>query len=495
MTRTSGRTTRYSLIGAFWIAGLVTTLHTANAGVGASSCPTNAIAIAPGTLIQEVVDRAGENAVLCLKNGVHRGQAIRPRSGQRFYGEGRTVLNGSRLLTDFKRQGDHWTAKLQLPLRRPHGECLPSAPFCNHPEAVFVDDQPLTRVSGRSQLASHTFYLDGADGLLYLADDPTGRTVEMAVAYFAFESTAADVSIANLTVEKFANAAQKGAIHAREGLRWTIENCEARLNSGAGIGVGSGSRVRNCDVHENGQIGIGGNGRDISIEHNHVWSNNIYGFDGTWEAGGVKIALSDGVRFFGNHVHDNNGPGLWCDINCRNVLYEKNLVEENQDIGIFHEISFNAVIRDNVLRHNGIGDRGWFWGSDIVLAASEGVDVLNNRITVADGRCGIVLIDQGRRDNGNRYKTRNNTVRANEMTFEGGVCAGGVSDAKPGAENFAVITEGRNLFDGNTYRMRRPGSRARFVWGHDVTDWNGFQRRGQEGSGSLLPSDPTPLSK
>jgi hypothetical protein len=492
MARSSGRTTQYSLIGALWLAGLGTALQTAHASVGASSCPTNAIAIAPGTLIQEAVDRAGENAVLCLKNGVHRAQAIRPRSGQHFYGEGQTVLNGSRRLADFKRQGDLWTVKLQLPLRRPHGECLPTAPLCNHPEAVFIDDRPLTRVPGRSRLATNTFYIDGADGLLYLADDPTGHTVEMTAAQFAFESTAADVSISNITVEKFGNAAQKGAIDARGGVRWTIENCEVRLNSGAGVGVGSGGRVRNCDIHANGQIGIAGHGREITIEHNDIWSNNIYGFDGTWEAGGAKVALSDGVRFLGNHVHDNNGPGLWCDIDCKNVLYEKNLVERNQDIGIFHEISFKAVVRDNVLRHNGIGNRGWFWGTDIGLAASESVDVVGNRITVASGRCGIVLIDQGRRDNGNRYKTRNNTVLANDMTFEQGVCAGGVSDAKPGDENFAIISDGNNLFDGNTYRMRQPGLRPRFVWGHDVTDWQGFRRRGQEKNGQLLPSEPTP---
>ena len=104
---------------------------------------------------------------------------------------------------------------------------------------------------------------------------------------------------------------------------------------------------------------------DIRIEGNRIWSNNIYGFDPGWEAGGVKIAESDGVTFRGNHVHDNNGPGLWCDIECRNVVYEDNLVENNQDAGIFHEISFNAVIRRNVVRHNGSASRGWFWGADI----------------------------------------------------------------------------------------------------------------------------------
>lgn len=487
MRHTPALPTQCILIGALWLSVLAIDIGAANAGVSSSSCPANATAIAPGAPIQEMVDRAGDNASLCLKNGVHRAQAIRPRSGQHFYGEGKTVLNGSQLLTGFRREGEYWATRFQLPARRTHGECLPSAPFCRHPEAVFVDDRPLTRVSGKADLASGQFFIDRADGLLYLADDPTNRTVEAAIALFAFESTAADVSISNIIVEKFANSAQKGAIHAREGVRWTIENCEVRLNSGAGISVGSGSHVRNCDIHANGQIGIEGNGRDIRVEHNHIWSNNIYGFDGTWEAGGVKIALSDGVSFRDNHVHDNNGPGLWCDIDCRHVLYERNLVERNRDIGIFHEISFKAVIRNNVVRNNGLGDRGWFWVSDIVLSASQDVEVLNNRITIARGRCGIMLIDQGRRDNGKRYKTRNNTVLANEMTFEGPACAGGISDTKPGDDNFTIINDGNNLFDGNTYRVGRPDLPARFVWGHDVTDWNGFRRRGQERSGQLVP--------
>ena len=361
-------------------------------------------------------------------------------------------MNGSRLLAGFRREEGYWVANSQLQRRPKHGECLPSAPACNQPEALFIDDRPLTKVSSKDALASGKFYIDYAGGKIYLVDDPTNRKVEATVALFAFESAAADVSISNVTVEKFASAAQKGAIHAREGARWTIENCEVRLNSGAGISVGTGSRVRNCDVHHNGQIGIEGNGKDIRIEDNRIWSNNIYGFDPAWEAGGVKIAESDGVTFRGNHVHDNNGAGLWCDIDCRNVVYEDNLVENNQDIGIFHEISFNAVIRNNVVRHNGSGNRSWFWGADITIAASQDVEVTGNTVTVAAGGCGIMLIDQGRRnDDGREYKTRNNTVRANEMTFEGAACAGGASDTKPDNENFAIITDGNNRFDGNTY--------------------------------------------
>jgi parallel beta-helix repeat protein len=245
--------------------------------------------------------------------------------------------------------------------------------------------------------------------------------------------------------------------------------------------------VRGCDVHHNGQIGIEGNGNDIRIERNRIWSNNIYGFDPDWEAGGVKIALSDGVMFRANHVHDNRGIGLWCDIDCHNVVYEDNLVENNQYSGIFHEISFNAVIRNNLLRNNGRGDRGWFWGADITISASQDVEVTGNTVTVAPRGCAIMLIDQGRRsDDGRQYKTRNNTVRANDMTFEGAACAGGVSDTKPDNENFAIITDGNNRFDGNTYRVGHPDGTARFVWGRDVTDWEGFRRKGLEPTGRLI---------
>ena len=111
----------------------------------------------------------------------------------------------------------------------------------------------------------------------------------------------------------------------------------------------------------------------------------------------------------------------------------------------------------------------------------------DNTITVAAGGCGIVLIDQGRRsDDGRRYQTRNNAVRANELTFEGAACAGGASDTSPDDQNFAIIANGNNQFDGNIYRVGRASGPARFVWGHDVTDWDRFRRKGLERSGRLV---------
>jgi hypothetical protein len=480
---------RRTLIRNLALCGVLIAALAAFAGVNSSSCPFDAIAVEPGNSIQAAVDLAGEGAVFCLKKGIHRAQAVRPRAGQQFYGENETVLNGSKLLENFTRENRYWVAHSQLQRVPKHGECMPSAPACDQPQAVFMDDKPLTKVLSKDTLASNEVYIDYAGGRIYLADDPTNHKVEATVASFAFQSKASGVSISKLTIEKYGSRAQEGAVHAREGTRWVIENCVARLNSGAGISVGTGTRVQNCDVHHNGQIGIEGNGNDIRIEGNRIWSNNLYGFDPGWEAGGAKIALSNGVTFRGNHVHDNNGPGLWCDGDCRNVVYEDNLVEHNQQIGIFHEISFNAVIDRNVVRYNGSGNGGWFWAADIVIAASQDVEVTGNTVTVAPGACGIMLIDQGRQDDGRQYKTRNNTVRGNEMTFEGAACAGGASDTKPENENFGIIVHGNNRFDGNTYRVRGGSEPPRFVWDQDITDWNGFRGKGLEQSGRLILSD------
>ena len=155
------------------------------------------------------------------------------------------------------------------------------------------------------------------------------------------------------------------------------------------------------------------------------------------------------------------------------------------DAGIFHEISFNAVIRDNVARHNGT-DRTWFWGADILISASQDVEVTGNTLTVRPGGCGIILIDQGRTtDNGGQYKTRDNEIHHNELTFEGAPCAGGISDTAPDNANYSIITDGNNRFDTNVYRAgTRQGER--FPWGHQVFNWDGLRAAGLEPNGQLL---------
>src|SRR5262249_3899065 len=147
-------------------------------GVTPEPCPPGAIAVEPGASIQAAVDRAGNSAAFCLKDGIHRLQVIRPKPGQSFHGEGQTCLNGSRLLTIFKRDGRYWVASGQQAFGRRHGECTKEAPACGLPEGFFIDDRPLTQVLSKDSVETGRFYFDRENGRLYFVDDPTGHKVE-----------------------------------------------------------------------------------------------------------------------------------------------------------------------------------------------------------------------------------------------------------------------------------------------------------------------------
>ena len=71
------------------VCGLLVVAEAAISDVNGSSCPCDAIAVVPGASIQAAVDFAGDGAAFCLRKGIHRAQAIRPRPKQRFYGEGK----------------------------------------------------------------------------------------------------------------------------------------------------------------------------------------------------------------------------------------------------------------------------------------------------------------------------------------------------------------------------------------------------------------------
>ena len=74
------------------------------------------------------------------------------------------------------------------------------------------------------------------------------------------------------------------------------------------------------------------------------------------------------------------------------------LVERNHDAGIFHEISFGAVIRNNTAGNNGLdADPDWFWGADILISASQGVEVSGNTLYKRMWRAVYGAVKQGKK--------------------------------------------------------------------------------------------------
>ncbi|MDQ1289484.1 MAG: hypothetical protein QG622_3050, partial [Actinomycetota bacterium] len=178
---------------------------------------------------------------------------------------------------------------------------------------------------------------------------------------YAFGGKATGVTIRYLTITNFVAPVSEGVVNHDPGPGWTFEYNTVTRNDGAGLVLGPGNRAsRNC-LSDNGQYGFiakgaDGPGTDIVLDRNEVSGNNT----GDWEkkiencgcTGGGKFWDVRGARVTANYVHHNKGVGIWADTNNTDFLIEGNWIEDNDAQGIFYEISYNAAIRRNVVKHN-----------------------------------------------------------------------------------------------------------------------------------------------
>ncbi|MPZ48150.1 MAG: hypothetical protein GEU75_02365 [Dehalococcoidia bacterium] len=448
---------------------------------------TSGVVIQPGANIQSAVNANPTGATFVLKPGVHRLQQVTPKDGQSFVGESGAVLSGAKLVS-FTRSGSYWVATGQTQQGQTHGACVSGYTGCMYPEGLFIDDQPLWQVTSLSGLSAGEWYFDYAKDRIYMADNPTGHKVEASVTRHAFVGKAKNVTIRGLVIEKYANPAQHGAIQAKDGTNgalssgWVVQDNDIRFNHGAGLRTGSQMKAINNNIHHNGQIGIAGEGADVLIEGNEIAYNNTAGFNSGWEAGGTKFVLTTRLVVRGNSVHHNKGPGLWTDIDNIHTTYDDNTVFSNEGIGIFHEISYDAVIKNNVSRLNGSDQSAWLWGAQILVAGSRNVEIYNNKVEVsASYGNGIGLVQQNRGSGAHGpHLTTGNYVHHNQIVYLG---TRGMSGAAADYQADAMFNGG-NRFDHNTYKVADP-SRIYWEW-KGMRNWDGFRNQGQEIAGAAL---------
>lgn len=446
------------------------------------TAPPDAVLIHPGDDMQTAVNSHPPGTIFYVKAGVHRLQQVTPRSGNTFLGERGAILSGAALLTAFSREGAYWVVSGQTQEGHVAGVCIAERPRCGHPEDLFIDDVPLIHASTLADVGLGKWFFDYSADRIYLADDPAGHKVETSVATYSFGGAIRDVTISGLVIEKYANPAQRGAIDGSTSASWVVRDNDVRLNHGIGIRTGDGMTVSGNRVHHQGQLGIGGGGTDVVVENNEIAYNNTAGFSSSWEAGGTKFAYTTRLIVRGNHAHDNNGAGLWTDINNINTLYENNTVRDNGGAGIFHEISYAAMIRNNVVVHNGWASANyatWPEGSGILVNSSSDVEVVGN--TLADNANGVAAIQSARGDGlHGPYVVQNLYVHDNTITQRTGVT--GVVQT---VGDDAVFAQRNNRFERNTYHL---GSNSTpFVWldrPRTAAEWRAY---GHDIDGSFLP--------
>ncbi len=423
------------------------------------------VTVQPHDPVHKMASLAPPGTIFQFSTGIHYIQQIEPKDGQSFIGTDGTILSGAEKLQGFVRKGNHWVISGQRKRGKALGICEKNkdrseSRSCQYSQDLFMDDLLLVPVENLSDLKSGFWHFDFEREEIYVADDPESHLFEVSVTPAAFVGATQNVTIRRLTIEKFANPAQMGSIHnysttARTGRGWIVENNTIRLNHGIGLRVDEGAKVGHNQIHHNGQLGINAQGTGVLIEHNEIAYNNTRRFDYWWEAGGAKFVRTKDLTVRHNHVHHNIGPGLWTDADNLNVRYHENLVEDNYGPGIFHEISYDALIVDNLLKRNGLGI-GWYMGAGILVAASSNVEVTRNQVlSNANGIVGVHQ-ERGKGPNG-LYEIEGLYVHHNHVEMNIG--ASGVA-VDPKYTRVRKIN--RNRFDSNTYVIGR--QKQPFVW-------------------------------
>jgi hypothetical protein len=355
----------------------------------------------PWKTIAKAADTAQPGDVILLRGGVYRERVVVKTSGSpeapiRFEaapGE-HVVLTGADRITGWQRvdQGQpvyraawphrfiNWNPSMTHPDDEYHrviGRC----------EQVIVNGYLLRQVLGTNQLAPGTFFADTSSQAL-LAWDAAGRDlnkaqVEASVRQEIFRIEGDHVRVRGLRFRHAANMAQRGAV-VLAGRHNVMKDCIVEgMNSSGAAFRGEDTIVQRCVFRDNGQLGFGAShAHRLLFTECLVENNNTKGFDRGWEAGGNKLAFCREAVLERSRFTRNRGNGIWFDIGNTNCVVRQCLISDNDDAGIFYEISYNLRAHDNVIVGNGFANTAGAWGAQagISLSSSPGCVVERNLI-------------------------------------------------------------------------------------------------------------------
>jgi hypothetical protein len=288
-----------------------------------------------------------------------------------------------------------------------------------------------------------------------------------------FDRKVRDVQLSYLTIQNFASDGEnQGALYAGTG--WRIDHSTFRENTFVALFAGSQNVVEYNCFEGNGQLGVGTfrldePARDVLIDHNEFRYNNVKNLQNCGCAGGMKFWATRDARFVNNWVHSNRGAGVWADNNNAEMLFDGNYINDNDNEGIFYEISYNFLISNNSLVRNAVvkGKQkdGTFPIGAVYVSESGGVDVPGMRYAVSEIRNnlfldnwdGVALWESGNRYAGTdgegyapaygdpiHWKTQNVTVQSNEFVVDKAVigCIGSPNCGRNGLFSDWVPTPG-----------------------------------------------------
>ncbi len=368
--------------------------------------------------ISEAAARAGPGDTVVIHAGVYRetvaveqsGTEQRPIRFEAAPGE-RVVITGADVIRKWRKEPGSGTI-FSAPW--PH-RFIPWNKTGTHPddakhrmigrcEQVFVLGYPLLQVLDKNGLSRGTFFVDLDGKRLYVSprdgtdlSDDESPLIEASARQLLWRVKGEYVHLRGLHFRYAANMAQHGAAEF-VGDHGVIEDCtfESTNSSGATFAA-KNLVVRRCVFKDNGQIGFGAAGaHGMRFVDCVVRDNNAKGFDRGWEAGANKLVLCRNVVIERCQFVNNRGHGVWFDIGNENPDVRNCLIADNEDSGIFYEISYGLHAHDNVIIGNGFGETPGGWGAAAGISLSSSPDCVIERNLIVGNREGFNFREQDR---------------------------------------------------------------------------------------------------
>ena len=348
--------------------------------------------------------------------GVYRESVVIDQSGTRerpicFEAEpaARVIVTGADPLSSWRKEGDRgadnlfsvgWTHAFVGNADHAH----PDDPYhllIGRVEQVFVQDYLLHQVLRRAQLGRGSFWVDAEHQRLYAwsatNENLNDLRVEASVRPVLWQCTGNDVQLRGVRFRYAANTAQQAAAQFN-GRGDVVEDCVFERTNGVGAGFfGAEQTVRRCTFQDNGQLGFSVvHAQDLLMSECLTRNNNTKNFSRGWEAGGDKVVLSRHVTIERSRFVDNRGSGLWFDIGNEACTVRNCLIADNEDAGIFYEISYGLHAQDNVIIGNGFAETPGAWGAEAGIVLSSSPECVIERNLLVGNKEGFDFREQAR---------------------------------------------------------------------------------------------------
>jgi hypothetical protein len=271
-------------------------------------------------------------------------------------------------------------------------------------EQVFINGYPLRQVLSRDKLTRGTFFADLRGKRLYVQADNNARLdqdsqrVEASVRGTVWDVKGDHVHTLGITFRYGATQAQSGLVHLK-GRGAVVEDCVFESANSEGTAFyGEDQVARRCVFQDNGQDGfVALRAHRLLMTECLTRNNNTKNFNRGWGGGGNKLCLSRGVVIEKSQFIANRGIGIWFDIGNEDCTVRHCLIADNENAGIFYEISYGLHAHDNVIVGNGLLSGPGAWGANGAIALSSSPHCVIERNLMVGNKEGFQFREQNRR--------------------------------------------------------------------------------------------------